>query len=269
MMKFNAIIIVLVIVLVIALWIAFASAFASSAGAKKEVALIASERYFPDAIGLQWTYSGSVAKQIQRVSSDDYTNTAIVKGKTNKLGVPAVIFWESNQSNQGQAESYFSRDSKGISYLGGRPTTDFETQLVPFMAIPFPIVLGKTYLQVEKNNLQYDLDLDGDGQREKASARSEVTAVGLETVSTPAGIFNDTIKFQGVMTVWITLSRDAKRVPIVGKTAHWYAKDIGLVKQIEKLDFSEEIEGSPLGTITTEVLTEYIKPKSLNEGIFK
>ncbi len=236
-----------------------AGVVAPMAGAKDTTLILESERYFPDDIGLQWTYSGSVAEQIQSVS--DYTNTVIVKGRTKKMGTPAVIFWESNQSNRGQAESYISRNKEGITYLGGKPTTDFEAQLIPFMAIRFPIVLGKKELQVEKRNLIYDLDLDRDGVKEKANVIAEVTAVALETVFTPAGVFRDTIKFQGTMSVWVTMSRDKKQLPIIGKTMHWFAKDVGMVKQIEKLEFPEGLDGMPSGTITTEVLTEYVKPK--------
>ena len=236
-------------------------ALAPLAGDKDAALFLESERYFPDDIGLQWTYSGSVAEQIQRVS--DYTNTAIVKGKTKKRGIPVVVFWESNQSNRGAVESYLSKDKEGITYFGGNPTTDFETQIVPYRVIQFPIVLGKTVLQIEKRNLTYDLDLDHDGVKEKADTRAEVAAVTVETVFTPAGTFRDTIKFQGTMTVWVTLSRDKRRVPIVATTVHWFAKDVGMVKQIEKLDFSEGIDGAPSGTIRTEILTEYIKPKSL------
>ncbi|MBI3358597.1 MAG: hypothetical protein HY037_03280 [Nitrospirae bacterium] len=250
MIRLNRLVVVLLIVILVT----------PIAGANKEAPILDSERYFPDDIGLQWTYSGSVADQIQRVS--DYTNTAIVKGKTQKRGVPVVVFWESNQSNRGQAESYLSKNKEGITYFGGNPTTDFETQLVPYRVIQFPIVLGKTVVQVEKRNLTYDLDIDHDGVREKADTRAEVAAVAIETVSTPAGTFRDTIKFQGTMTVWITLSRDKKRMPIVDTTTHWFAKDVGMVKQIEKLTFPEEMAGAPTGTITTEVLTEYSKPKS-------
>lgn len=234
--------------------------FIPAVGAKDAELILDSERYFPDDIGLQWTYSGSVAEQIQSVS--DYTNTAIVKGKTKKSGVPVVIFWESNQSNRGQAESYLARDKEGITYYGGKPTTDFETQLIPFRAIRFPIVLGKKEIQVEKRDLIYDVDLDGDGVKEKADARAVVTAVAIETVFTPAGTFRDTIKFQGAMTVWVTLSKDKKRVPIIGTTTHWFAKDVGMVKQIEKLEFPEGLDRVPTGTMTTEVLTDYTKPKS-------
>ncbi len=220
-----------------------------------------SERYFPDGIGLQWTYSGSVAEHIQRVS--DYTNTVITKGRTKKSGVSAVIFWESNQSNRGQAESYLAKDKEGIMYYGAEPTTDFEAQIIPFRAIQFPIVVGKKYIQVEKRNLTYDLDLDGDSVKEKADTVADVTAIAIETVFTPAGTFRDAVKFQGKMTVWLTLSKSKKRVPIVATTTHWFAKDVGMVKQIEKLAFPEGLDNAPSDTITTEVLTEYVKPKSM------
>src|SRR3989338_8499311 len=74
------------------------------------------ERYFPDEIGMTWTYRGSVADQVQRVGA--YTNIASVKGTAEKKGVQVKIFAETNQANDGPAESYFVRDKEGITYHG-------------------------------------------------------------------------------------------------------------------------------------------------------
>ncbi len=215
------------------------------------------ERYFPDDIGLEWTYTGSEVDQVQRVAT--YTNVATVRGVTQKKGVSVLIFSESNRANQGPAESYFQKDKKGITYFGSNATTPFEQQLVPYRVIPFPIILHKPHIQVQKRDLSYDFDLDHDGINEKADTLSEVTAVGKETVSTGAGTFRDTIRFEGKMTIWITLSSDQKVVPIVDTTTHWFAKDVGMVKGTEKIEFPE-INGRALpGTIIIEELTAYTK----------
>jgi hypothetical protein len=229
-------------------------------GAKEEKIIRDSDRYFPMNIGLQWTYSGSVSDQMQQVS--EYTNTAVIKGRTKKRETPVVVIWESNPSDRGVRETYFLKDKEGLTYFGGSPTTDFEAQLIPYKAMPFPIVLGKTVVQIEKTGLTYDVDLDHDGIEEKADTRSEITATAIETITTPAGTFQDTIRFQGKMTVWIKMSRDQKRAAVVSTTTHWFAKDVGMVKQIEKIAFPEGIANAPGNTITTEILSDYSKPVS-------
>ncbi|MEK7748299.1 MAG: hypothetical protein AAB300_04420 [Nitrospirota bacterium] len=229
-------------------------------GAKGEVIVDDPERYFPFDIGRQWTYTGVIADQIQHVS--DYTNTAIIKGKTKKRGTPVVVLWESNQSGREMVESYLAKDATGITYFGSKPMTDFEMQLIPYPVIPFPIVLGKRFVQLEKTGVTYDLDLDHDGVKEKANILADLTAVSMETISTSAGTFQDAIKFEGKMTVWIQLSKDKRKIAVVGTTTHWFAKDVGMVKQIEKMVFPEGISDTTVETITTEILTDYSKPKS-------
>ncbi|MEK7702741.1 MAG: hypothetical protein AAB317_02115 [Nitrospirota bacterium] len=241
-------------------WVILLAFSFSLTGAKGETLVDAPERYFPMDIGLQWTYRGVISDAIQHVS--DYTNTAIIKGKTKKRGTPTFVFWESNQSGRTPAESYIAKDKTGITYFGASPTTDFETQLIPYQAIRFPIVLGEKVIQVEKNNLLYDLDLDFDGVKERANIVSDLTAVAIEPISTDAGLFGDTIRFQGKMTIWIRMSKDKKKVAVVGTTTYWFAKDVGMVKQIEKMVFPEGVLDTPSEIITTETLSDYSKPKS-------
>jgi hypothetical protein len=216
--------------------------------------------YFPDEVGLTWTYRGFVVDDILRVS--DYTNVAKILGTDKKGGVEVQVFSETNQGGRGPTESYFKQDKTGITYWGGSPTTDFESRLVPYKVIPFPIVFGEPYRQIERNGVPYETDLDQDGARERADALAEITAVGFETISTPAGHFRNTIKFEGKMTIWITLSKDKTKVVIVSQMTNWFAPGVGMVKGIERVSLPA-IGGKPsLESIMTEVLESFSRKES-------
>lgn len=215
------------------------------------------ERYFPDEVGLTWTFSGSIADQVQRVST--YTNVAAVKGTAEKNGVKVKIFTESNQANDGPAESYFFRDGNGIVYHGGDPTTPFETQLVPYRVIRFPLALHQPFPQIQKRSIAFGQDLDNDGKEEQADVYAEITAASFETVSVPAGTFKDCLKLQGSLIVQVTLSKDQKVVQMIDKTTNWFAPGIGMIKGVEKIEYPSVDGSNPTGSIITEELTEFSK----------
>ena len=217
------------------------------------------ERYFPDDVGMTWSYRGSVVDQVQRVAS--YINNASVKGTTEKKGSRVKVFTESNQSNEGPAESYFLRDKDGISYYGGEPTTPFEKQLVPYRIIHFPLSLHKLYSQLDKA-ISFGRDLDEDGKEEDAVVKAEIIAQGLETISVPAGVFKDCLKLEGTMKIYITLSSNGKTILMTDKTTNWFAPDVGMVKGIERTEFPSVDGSNPTGTIVTEELAEYSQPRS-------
>ncbi|HZR46188.1 MAG TPA: hypothetical protein VFA47_05770 [Candidatus Manganitrophaceae bacterium] len=218
------------------------------------------ERYFPDDIGLSWTFSGTVADQVQKVAA--YTNVATVKGTAEKNGVQVKVFSETNQANEGPTDSYFFRDRNGIIYHGGEPMTPFEKQLVPYRVIRFPMVLHQTFSQIQKDNISFGQDLDNDGQDEQAQVRAEITAAGLETVAVPAGVFKDCLKLQGTLVVQVTLSKNQKVVQLIDKTTNWFAPGVGLIKGIERIEYPAVDGGNPTGNIITEELTEYSQGKS-------
>ncbi|VAX29978.1 hypothetical protein MNBD_NITROSPIRAE01-2084 [hydrothermal vent metagenome] len=210
-------------------------------------------RYFPDDIGLTWTYEGTIEEKIQQIAT--YTNMTTVKGTTKKDGVKVTIFTESNKGNQGPSESYFSRNTDSIVYHGGEPTTTFEEKLVPYLVMQFPLHEGESFIQVEKKTIPFGADLDQDGIEELAEVKADITVAGYETVSVPAGIFKDALKLNGLMTIQFTLSKDNTVVELTDKTTTWFALDLGMVKSLETVEFPE------IGTIpkTSTVIKEVLK----------
>jgi len=225
----------------------------SSVGAKAGEPIKDADRYFPDEVGMRWTYEGTIEEKIQQIAT--YTNITTVKGFMQKDGVKVTVFTESNEGNQGPSESYFSRNEDSIVYHGGDPTTAFEEKLVPYLVMKFPLHLGESFGQVEKKAIPFGRDLDEDGIEELAEVKAEVTAAAFETVSVPAGVFKNAFRLDGFMTIRFTLSTNNKVVELVDKTTTWFALDIGMVKAIETIAFPE------IGPIpeTSSVIKEVLK----------
>lgn len=210
-------------------------------------------RYFPDDIGMRWTYEGTIEEKIQQIAT--FTNIATIKGFTKKDGVKVTIVTESNEGNQGPSESYFSRNADSIVYHGGEPTTAFEEKLVPYLVMKFPLHPGESFVQLEKKAIPFGRDLDQDGIEELAEVKAEITVAGFETVSVPAGVFKNAFKLNGFMSIKFTLSANNEVVELTDKTTTWFALDVGMVKSIETVEFPE------IGLIpqTSSVIKEVLK----------
>jgi len=217
-------------------------------------------RYFPDEVGRTWKYEGSVVDHVQRIAS--YTNIAAVEKTIERNGVEVLVFTETNQANRGSRRSFFLRDDGGIVYHGGEPTTPFETQLVPYQVVKFPMILHHSYSQIEKKNVAFGLDLDHDGKDERADVSARIVAEKFETVSVPAGVFPDSLKIVGTLIIRITLSGNQEVVEMTDQTSNWFVMDVGLVKGIERATFP--VIGGLSGTdsITIEMLSEYSNPET-------
>ncbi|MFQ5589180.1 MAG: hypothetical protein ACE5F7_10105 [Nitrospiria bacterium] len=211
------------------------------------------ERYFPDDIGMRWTYQGAIDDKVQKIAT--YTNVSTVKGTMKKDGVEVKVITESNQANQGPAERYFSRNEDSIVYHGGEPSTPFEDRLVPYLVMQFPLSVGESFVQVEKKAVPYGQDLDGDGIEELAEVSASVTAAGFETVSVPAGLFKNALKLTGLMKIKLTLSKTNEQFELIDKTANWFARDIGMVKGIETIEFPEVDNIPATATVIKEDLS--------------
>ncbi len=211
------------------------------------------ERYFPDEIGMRWTYEGTIDEKVQKIAT--YTNVSTVKGTTRKDGVEVKIFTESNQANQGPAEHYFSRNDDSVVYHGGEPTTPFESKLVPYLVMQFPLRVGQSFTQVEKSAVPYGQDLDGDGIEELAAVMAKVTVEGFEAVSVPAGRFEKALKLTGLMKIKLTLSKNNELFELVDETTSWFARDIGMVKGIETIKFPAVDTIPATSTVIKEALS--------------
>ncbi len=218
--------------------------------------------YFPDKVGMSWTYEGSVANTMMKITS--YTNIATVDGIKQVDGVPAIIFSESNQGNKGPSISHFSMGDLGIVYHGGEPASDFETRLIPYPVIPFPMQFHQKFIQLERQHIPFGMDFDHDGINEFADISAFVIAESYETVSAPSGVYKDALKLRGKMVIRLKLSGSdiGEVVEIVDRTTSWLVLGLGMVKGIESIEFPAVNDVSARTIVTTELLTAFSETPS-------
>lgn len=213
------------------------------------------ENYFPFAVGNTWTYretssaSGAAAFKSGAASSTVSSKLLNLIGKhTKRFAVaksPAVNFITTTITGtkvvngvtvtvftSGGEESYYLKDSNGITYYGNNdPTATLTAQLVPYQMVNFPIEPGSSFVQVNKTGLDVGEDLDGDGKNETADAYSTVTVVGFESVAVPVGNFPDCARIETNLTLTVKLSLYNTTVTARGVDTTWVAPGIGIVKE--------------------------------------
>ena len=216
------------------------------------------EEYFPDGIGSVWKYVGHThTERIERIADVAFQNEVTTIGTSNMRGVMVKIFRETNQGNKGASDGFFRRDKTGIVYHGSQPTTPFEQQLVPYRILNFPLVLGTTFQQLNKTDVDMQADLDGDGHPEHGSVVADARIVGYEPVSVPAGSFPDALRIDAVMTISVTLTKTRHVAVSQDRITSWFVRGVGLIKYVETIEAPPVLETRGEITYMSEELESY------------
>ncbi len=193
------------------------------------------EEFFPDQAGNEWRYQGRIVEgAVNQIADKTFVNISTVTGKEKIDGVNVTVFHDSNPGNQGPTDSYYLRDAAGIRYYGSKPGTRLERQLVPYQIIRFPLEIPSSFEQLNRTNLNLGLDLDHDGQAEKVDVFATVTLHGQETITVPAGTYENAVRMEATMKLLVHLSRDGTQVKGFDSMTVWFVKDVGLVKYSER-----------------------------------
>jgi hypothetical protein len=216
------------------------------------------EEYFPDEIGSMWRYVGRVRTEtIERIADTVFTNEVTAIGTTNLKGETVKIFRETNQGNKGPTDGFYRRDKTGITYYGSQPSTPFEQQLVPYLVLPFPLVMDGAFQQLNKKGIDMQADLDGDGFPERADVVADVRVVGHAPVTVKAGAFPDALQIEAGMTITITLTKDRRLVKSTDRITSWFVRGVGLVKYVETVEAPPVMETRGDVTHISEELESY------------
>lgn len=114
----------------------------------------------------------------------------------------------------------------------------------------WPAYAGDSHVQVD-TSVDASTDVDGDGRIDRVALRADVTVVGLEVVTTPAGVFASALRVQQVLKQTLSPSSGAPTQPVVTTTDTWYAPGVGVVRQVQ----SEQGRGT--GGTVTQTLVKY------------
>ena len=247
-------------------------------GAEEPVTISQSADYFPDSIGSRWSYKGQITEgPLQTVENKFFTNVSKVTGTKTIKGVSVTVFQDTNPGNHGPSESYYRRDVVGIVYYGADPGTPLEKQIIPYQIFRFPLVIPSSFQQFDRTGLDFGTDMDRDGTDEKVDVRGWSGLISRETITVPAGTFQDAIKVEAKMTMRIHLSASRRTIAGLDVMTAWFAKGVGLIKYLERQELSAVKEDRGVVTEITEELESYdVKPakaslsrfESTPEGIF-
>ncbi|MDR4469621.1 MAG: hypothetical protein MRJ68_15230 [Nitrospira sp.] len=233
------------------------------AGAAEPVTVAKSEEYFPDTPGSRWTYRGQISEgPLQIVELKFFTNVSTVSGTKTINGAKVTVFHDTNPGNHGPSDSFYRRDAAGIVYYGSDPGTPLEEQITPYQIFRFPLTIPSSFQQFDRAGLDFGTDMDRDGTDEKVDAQGWSTVIGRESITVPAGTFQNAIKVEARMKMRIHLSGSSRTITGSDVMTAWFVKDVGLVKYSERQELAAVKDDRGVVTEITEELEEHdVKPR--------
>lgn len=234
------------------------SAWAGLCGAEESVTIAKSEEYFPDTLGSRWTYRGQINEgPLQTIELKFFENVSTVSGTKTLNGVAVTVFHDTNPGNHGASDSFYRRDVVGIVYYGSDPGTPLEKEITPYQIFRFPLKVPSSFQQFDRAGIDFGSDMDRDGTDETVDTQGWSKVIGQETITVPAGTFQDAIKVEARMNMHIHLSGSKHTVSGIDVMTAWFAKGVGLVKYAERQELSAIKEDRGVVTEITEELEEY------------
>ncbi len=226
--------------------------------AEEPVTIAKSEEYFPDTAGSRWTYRGQISEgPLQTIELKFFTNVSTVAGTKTMNGVSVTVFHDTNPGNHGPSDSFYRRDAVGIVYYGSDPGTPLEKQITPYQIFRFPLSVPSSFQQFDRTGVDFGSDMDRDQTDEKVDAQGWSKVIGRETITVPAGTFQDVIKIEARMNMKIHLSGSRRTVSGIDVMTAWFAKGVGLVKYSERQELSALKEDRGVVSEITEELEDY------------
>jgi len=200
-----------------------------------------SQRYFPLTDGNVWvsqetdSVNGSVTAVFTRVNQR--TGSKLIGN------VIASVISVTDVPGGTVNESYLVKDSSGItSYGDNAPSGPLTAALGPYRLVNFPIQVGSSFQQINKINIDFGSDLDGDGRNERIDIVADVSVRSIEAVTVAAGTFQNCLRIDTNVTETLALSATGARITASGVESSWYALDVGLVKQTTVFSGNGQLE---------------------------
>jgi len=161
---------------------------------------------FPFEQGNIWRYRGTKLL----FGGNKYDTTVLVsdQGPAPISLVNSTVFLETNSLGENRAEKdYFVKNSAGITVQGNDdPGDNISRQLVPFQAVHFPVTQGSRTVLVDRTDLDWGRDEDGDGRNERFHAKLLQTVGTTELVTVPVGTFANSLRMEFTSIFVVTFS---------------------------------------------------------------
>ena len=216
--------------------------------------------FFPYEVGNTWMFQGT--ETLEGEAPTPYANGVRVTD-VDAFGLFAVE--ESNGLDIGEAvREFFEKTSAALVYHGGDDPEDPVAAVAPFDEVHFPLRTGAVIKQYDEEDVSIE-DLDDDGRNERVDLEGRRKHIGYESVSVPAGDFDDCALLETKIEATVRLSRGGRAR--VKTTVHeWFAPGMGLVKSETELcvsvsgdtecdEYTEEVDAYQVGNEGRGVLS--------------
>jgi hypothetical protein len=196
------------------------------------------EKFFPDTIGDTWFYDTTSGDPADPNMHQHGFGQLEVTGTKAIGSVVAKVFAATVPGDPGAAlETYYSKDSNGVTNRGNNDPTDPMTPaVVPYLEGKFPVEPG-VITDVSRSNIDYRDDLDGDLRNEKIDFNLRITMDGFEAQVVPAGTFARTAKRTSRIEGTIRTT-SAGNYPFTATEQLWSAPGVGIVRQLVTLSLA-------------------------------
>lgn len=182
--------------------------------------------FLPLGAGNRWVYQYGVANALEVVA---------VVGNETVAGAPGVRTRRIKYSEARidtvveRADQLLVATAEAVTQHTGADGDPVARAVGPVLVLRYPLREGASFVQADQR-IDGLVDADFDGVADRATLRSVVTVVGLETIVVPAGRFEGALHLRTEVTTTIILSRSGRSVQGLSVGDDWLAPDIGPVR---------------------------------------
>jgi hypothetical protein len=194
--------------------------------------------YLPLETGNYWHFRGSSNNEFF------YHSSVNIPGSTLVNGITSQILQELNVYATGPVtQSFLIEDANGIANMGSDELGDpFAAGTVPYWEYRFPLTVGTQFTQLDRSAINLNEDLDGDGVNDSVAVHAEVTVEAMESVTVPAGSFDNVLRIHREADLTYSLTADNSRVAGTADELAWLAPGVGWIRRSATLTIGGDSE---------------------------
>lgn len=213
--------------------------------------------YFSFAVGDRW----------RTLDSDGTTLTT----RVTRQDADGFVLRETGSG--GSVEEYrLARSDSAFSFVPLPSSDPLSTELGRYDIARFPLRAGATYTALDKAINGFDFD--GDGRADSLHVRVQVTVVGFERVTVPAGSFDDALHQRTVITQTFTLSGGGRPLVFTTTADDWYARGVGPVRSVfvdegddgQRETGQEVLQAYRVGALSNDTVAPTVSSRSPADG---
>lgn len=218
--------------------------------------LSATGKFFPTDADSRWVYSSSTNEEI---TTQTVVGTQVVDGGTAKV-VQSVSLLDGRRSS-----SAYLTDSDGVREYLSDAADPVSDALSGLHVIRWPAAAGDNFELLDRT-IDSGVDYDGDNRPDRIALRVELSVIGSETLSTPAGRFENCAHQRQTLRQTLLPSSGQAAVTIVATIESWFAPGVGLVRSTLAVEAGTQstretltLTGYRVGTLTSDAVAPVVR----------